>query len=650
MPAPSESPGRSENGCEEDEECDEEEVQEEDPANRVGQDDPELPVQDEEEEFVEVAIWPEGELTGFRTAETDSTLRWAMALNWADRLARRPGVFTYRTGRLGQTDGIDINGHETRHQRLQLGERDISDPVTGQVNWNRLPIHKISTIRTEEHAWNWTARAELREHYLVQPRTYLNFDEGSGDYRNLEFAFTNNFGQRTNLELSFWDRRDGDRFARNSMNGMQLSARARHHLNDRVLLRAGYLHNSLDHEQPFGYQVQDPATFTFNPFITVALEPNASSEWETNDLYLELLQRGSSTVPPERGAGLQLQTDRRELIYSRDTTGHAMRDLSLYAWQEWRPGAAVLRVRGQGQLLSETLGRSMPERNYLLGSGELRGELPLGRRLTLLGSGRFLARGDGRSGHSLSGAVRLRPVEGFELEASAAIGSEMPALQALYWSSEEFFGNENLTNEQGVQSALFASWRFHPWLTLGARGGMRQTDSGIFVDEQGWFLNIDRYRTLFGSAWLELDAPRFEGSISSTLRLTESASLMPVNQILDESGRQVMIKGALFWKNYLFNRAAFIKAGASGFITPGGYVPAGFLVPLNRWQHGIEMERLLDFHRLDLEVSARIRWFMLLLRYENVLDGMSQPGYFETGGYPMPGRRFIVGFRILFTN
>jgi hypothetical protein len=53
---------------------------------------------------------------------------------------------------------------------------------------------------------------------------------------------------------------------------------------------------------------------------------------------------------------------------------------------------------------------------------------------------------------------------------------------------------------------------------------------------------------------------------------------------------------------------------------------------------------------MDVEVSARIRWFMMLLTWENVLDQAGQLGYFETVGYPMPERRFKFGIRVLFTN
>jgi len=604
----------------------------------------------EEERYVEVALWPDDRAPGFRTMETDSTLRWFMALDWNERLYRQPGVFTYRTGRLGHPSGLDIYGYDNNRQRLMVNEMDMTDPVTGQVNWSRLPIHRIRSIRVDDRGWNWRARAELREHYLVQPRTYLNFDEGAGDYRNLEFSFTHNLHEKTNIELAFWDRRDGDRFSRNGLDGRQIVMRARHNLSDRTLLKAGYINNGLNLEQSFGYQIPNPFLYDFNPFNTSPVESGAASNQTTNDLYLQAHQRRDADVDPHRAAGLHYQTNRFRLTYSQDTTAYAMRDLGLFAWQEWRPGVMQLRARGDVNLLSEVGERSLRSDRWLAWRGSLRGRIPLVSGVRIEGEGRLDGRSDGYSGFEFSGSLILQPVERLILEGSAAVGASIPTLQALYWQSADYSGRENLTTERGGQAAVDLRYRISSLFRFGARAGARENRTSIFVDPAGQFVTADPYRTYFGSAWLELDSRILEGEISASARTTETDSEHPVNRLLNQHREQVWLRGSLYWKNYVFNRAAFVKAGASGMISPYRYRPAGYQIPLNRWQHGVFEQRPPDFHRLDLDVSARIRWFMLLIRYENVLDGMGQPGYFETEGYPMPGRRLIVGIRVVFTN
>jgi len=56
------------------------------------------------------------------------------------------------------------------------------------------------------------------------------------------------------------------------------------------------------------------------------------------------------------------------------------------------------------------------------------------------------------------------------------------------------------------------------------------------------------------------------------------------------------------------------------------------------------------FFRLDAELSARVRAIMVVIRWENALDGLGQAGYFETASFPMPPRRLIVGIRAQFRN
>ncbi|MGM0507368.1 MAG: hypothetical protein ACQER4_09320, partial [Bacteroidota bacterium] len=286
-------------------------------------------------ELVEVPLWPTQSTPAMETVETDSTLRWLMALEWTERLSRIPGSVMYRTGSsVGRPAGIHLDGFETRHQRLFLEQIELTDPVTGQVFWPRVPYHNIRSVESQRGGSHHATAIQLRDHYLVQPRTYLNFDEGAGNYRHLEFAFTHNLRPRTNLELGFWDRRDGSDFSRSDLEGRQLSLRIRHHLGDRWLLKGGYLNNALDQDEPFGYQISDPQFYSFNPFLTNAVEGSARANRSSNDLYLQMFHRPDERAEPVRAAGLQLQGSAYDLTYSRDTTAYAMQDLNLFAWQE----------------------------------------------------------------------------------------------------------------------------------------------------------------------------------------------------------------------------------------------------------------------------------------------------------------------------
>lgn len=606
--------------------------------------------EEEEEELKVVPTWPDLHAPGYEIAETDSTIRWFMALDWSERLYREPGVLTYRTGRLGHPSGIDIHSYENRHQNLMMNDMFISDPVTGQINWNRIPIHKIRSIEVDDNSYIYRARVNLREHYVVEPRTFLNFDEGKDNYRNLEFSFTHNFTPQTNLELSFWDRKDGDLYPRNNMEGRQIVFKARHNLTDDILLKAGYINNAIDQQQPFGYNITDLWRYDFNPFNAIAVETSANSNHSTNDIYLQIMQRSETDEPAKRAAGINYQNDNWELAYSQDTTAYELRNIHAFAWQDLYAGEASLRARADIHAMRDGSGVSLNQNTWINWSGSVNANVPLFSWLETGLSGNYEGRNDGFTGYDSAFNLTLRPFNWFKLEGFGGFGSSIPDIQALYWNSNLYQGNSSLRNETAFFAGVASQINIGSRLAFGFRADAREITDGIYTNNEGNFVNIDPYTNLSGTAWLKLDSERFEGMMSATGQTFMSNSDNQVNVRLDRGGERLWIKGSLYWKNYLFNRATYVKAGVTGMFSPGNYIPADFRVPLNRWQHGGGERYLPDFHRLDVDISARIRWIMLLVRWENVLDRITQLGYFETDSYPMPRKRLTLGLRIVFTN
>lgn len=638
--------------------------------------------------LVNVPVWPASTLPGMQTAATDSTLRWLMALEWTERLSRVPGSVMYRTGAsVGRPSGIHLDGFETRHQRLYLEQIELTDPVTGQVFWPRVPYHNIRTVQSQRGGTRYETAIHLRDHYLVQPRTYLNFDEGAGNYRHLEFAFSHNLRPRTNLELGFWDRRDGSDFRRSDLEGRQLSIRIRHHLSESWLLKGGYLNNALDQQEPFGYQISDPLRYGFNPFLTSPVEGSANANRSSNDLYVQMFNKPVGRAEPIRAAGLQLQGSAYDLTYSRDTTAYKMQDLNLFAWQDLRAGDAKVRIRGDAHLLRERVARSLPDESWGMWEASVRGEFPLGSlegtaadssdamnarrmlnpwrsRVLIYGNGGLRGRSDGQTGYDLHAGIRWHPVRRLSLDLSVAQGAAVPTLQSLYWQSAAYAGSASLRSELSEQIVSELSYRLGTSWEAGLRGGWRWTDRASLLEEipggvdgagepllSTWaFVEADPYETRFGSTWVGLDARHWEGEVSATMREVDSESGQPAVRSMVEGDPALWLKGEMFWKGNVFSSAAYVKGGLRGMWTPGGYRPAQFHVPMNMWQSGGTGDFSGDFSRVDLEVSSRIRWFMLMVRYENLLDGVTQRGYFETNRYPMPGRRLIVSLRVLFTN
>jgi hypothetical protein len=597
-----------------------------------------------------VYVWKYKMHQSMDVAETDSSLRWINMVNLFDRFYGKRGAITYRTGTAGRPDGLELHSFESRHLNMELEGMSINDPLTGAVHWNRIPIRKIKEYREADYGASYNGQIRLMDHYLTQPRTYLNFDESKYNYRNLDFVFTQNFRSDTNLELSFWDRRDGGSYNRSDVEGRQAAVRVYHQLSNRWLLRTMYLNNAIDREESFGYIVNDPLLFTFNRFVETPIENNASSNQTSSDIYLKAQYRPDINSAVRTEFGLHYQTNKWSLEYSADSLSTDFKQTELFVRQNLTFGGTDLTVQGSANWLSESTNRNLSRSNWLGGRAKADLNSRLLSWLSIQGYAVSEYWDDSRFSSELSGRVTFFPDSRITLSGFGGVMNRAPDLQSLYWISDIYDGNSQLQNEQELTMGGSAEVRVLNWLSTGIRGDFRLNENSIFVDDENRFTNIDPYTHVSGTGWIGLDSRLFEGELSAVYKTFLNDSENPINQQLEFSGDRILLKGSMYWKSYLFDRATFVTAGVSGVFSPQAFSTAEFITPLNRWQHGTNPIVNPSYHRMDVDISARIRWFMLLLKWENVLDGVNQPGYFESTGYPMPERRFRLGLRILFTN
>lgn len=604
----------------------------------------------EEERPDTVYVWRYDTPATLSTTETDSTLRWLNYVNMADRFYRKRGAAIYRLGTIGRMDGVELFTHESRHINLQMEDMRMNTPLTGLVNWNRLVVHRVSEMATSDFGTDYRANVHLKDHYLVEPRTYLNFDESKFNNRSLEFSFTQNLRKDTNIEFSFWDRRDGGGYRRSNVQGSQATFRGYHQITDLWLLKIGLINNSMNREESFGYSVTNPELFAFNRFTESPLESNADSKQASSDIYIQLHHRADTTKTVRSKLGLHYQTHKWNLTYSADSLDTVFRNAEIFSQHRIRVGGAEITGTGRLYLLQEKNGDNLSRTSWTGVKTILDYKQRVTGFLDMMGTASSEWMSDGRQSSSLSFKTVIRPLNFFTLKAFGGIASVAPDIQSMYWQSLVYSGNKDLLNEEIQYAGASAEIRVGKHIGFGVRGDLRENESSPFLGSENVFVAIDPYLTSSGTAWLSFDSRLFEGEISGHIRTFSSNSSMPENTILNSAGEKVWLKSRLFWKNYVFDRAAFIKAGVIGHFTPGEYRAAQYITPLNRWQSGSQ-DLLTPLHyRMDVEVSARIRWFMMLLAWENVLDRAGQLGYFETVGYPMPARRFKFGVRVLFTN
>jgi hypothetical protein len=586
---------------------------------------------------------------------TDSLLRWNIYPNWGDFYAYQSNVISYRQGTIGRTDAFNINGYDQYEQNLWLDDILLNDPVTGLINYNYVPHHKIGTVY-QTYNGDLNSYVNIRDYYINEPVSYLNFDEASNDYRNLEFFVAQNTAPGTNIELSYWDRRDGGFYPNNSVQGSQIMGRIYHHLGEKYQIQGLILRNDFNNDESGGYVVNDPSTFGFGEFTSNPVNSSGNSETLRNDIKLGLYQR-TDTASAESGGLIMNRTKNDRVVrISADTLSRELLTHSAQIFKKVELGLLSIQGNATVNLSDLKSGNSITRNNWFTSEAKITTELELFDGLKLIGSGNVISRNTGHSGSEFSSGINIGSSENLNLKLTASVESRIPTIQTLYWSSKDYSGNSNLENEKitslygEVSSSLGSYWK------AGASGRLKFTENRIVLDEDSTFSNTNSQDLAFISGFVRFQNPNFEIESSAAYETALSFESDQSHSTFGSVDTKLWIRNALFYKNYAFNRAAFVKIGVRTLLSPFAYESQFYNTELDYWQSnsltndGSMQSFVPAFFRMDAELSARVRAIMVVIRWENALDGLGQAGYFEASSFPMLPRRLIVGIRAQFRN
>jgi hypothetical protein len=605
-----------------------------------------------EQELFKVNPWEFHAPLGAERTATDSTLRWQYWSDWTYKLNREPGVISFRLGTGIRSNAIQRNAHEPRHQQLYWEDISLNDPVSGVVNWELIPQNKIADFYTDDLGTVHESRFYHHQYYINKPLSRLIYSESKFNYRNLEFEVSHNLSQRTNVEVSYWDRRSGGEYSNSEITGRQIYLKASHHLDQNKYLKLNYITNNYDIGQPFGYNMEDMLAFNFDRYNASAVQSSATTEQKNNILTLNYYQRNPDSTKTEDNfrTGLFHRSDERLLTYPGDSTGYSLRSVGVNARKWWQWGGLHLETGGKAAYSFNKTpeNRSFPADNWASAKADgsvLLDFIPL---IDLMGDAELQVRSDGFESYRINAESEIS-VGGLTFTAGASTGTLMPTPQQLYWDSDQFRGYTDLKNEkiQDVRGAL--SYHFNSETKLGIRGQHKEITDGIMMADS-LFTNVDNYASQSATAFFEWNLTHFEFEGSAVYQRFSDSFLSPSGSIPMSLRERVWLKGSAYWKGYLFDRATYVKAGVSGMAAPFRYQADRYNPELNYWQSVSNDQPLPMFNRLDVDISARVRSIMFILRWENVLDDVSQLGYFETAQYPMSQRRFIFSVRALFRN
>ncbi|MDZ7807208.1 MAG: putative porin [Gracilimonas sp.] len=603
----------------------------------------------EPEEIDPIILWKEQFSGEANLITTDSLLRWQIWPNWGDHQAYRTDVISFRQGTIGRVDAYHINGYQPYEQEIFLDGLAINDPVTGLPNYNLIPHRKIEKA-VEYNGGTYRSSIRIRDFYLLKPRSYLIYDEAGGAYRNLEFLVSRNFTQSTNLELSYWDRRGGDYFPNSNVQGNQITGRLYHHLNERFLLRALYLRNQYDRDEPFGYIIGNPAEFPFDEFRSQPRNSSASSNISRWDLITGIYHRKDTSSTENAGLEVSYSKNSKDLFFVIDTLSQNIRSLSPRIFQKVDLGILNLGAEGRAAFYNADENTSLSLTSWSLYNGEATANLNFSNWLTLFGRAGISFDSNENSGYETVFGLDFTPGSWAQIKVSGATFSNIPSVQAQYWEGSGYSGSPDLNNETGYSATGDLQISLSSKLKFGLKGRYKVAENAVWISSDSSFTNSPDYDQMTGTIYGNFENRLFEFSSSATVQQFNYSEADPLNASINEQDQILWVRNSAFVKGYVFDRAAYLKMGFKTLLSPFAYGARTYNTQLGIWQGNSIEQDIPPFLRMDAELSARVRGIMVLIRWENALDGFGQAGYFEAAGFPMPPRRLLVGIRAQFRN
>src|SRR5699024_5152178 len=129
---------------------------------------------------------------------------------------------------------------------------------------------------------------------------------------------------------------------------------------------------------------------------------------------------------------------------------------------------------------------------------------------------------------------------------------------------------------------------------------------GIMIGRDSTFTNENLFGTLSTDIFARYNSMHWELSGSATLQQFGDF-LSPSNRpLLVNRTQRIWLKASAYVKGYVFKRAAYVKFGLAGMISPQAYQPEHYYPSLNFWQP-TGSAFIPSFNRLDVDLSARVR-------------------------------------------
>ena len=597
--------------------------------------------------------------SAYHMVSNDSLNRWELWSDYGESLTRRPGVISFQLGGLGRNDGFLLRAHENRHQRVLRDGIPLNERIFGSANRKRLP-HYSRMASVHEFSGHIRHQSEIttQRYHVTRPLTLINYDQSEFEYRSTEGYLARNITPSTNLSIGYWGKNESEGYRNSGMGGRNAEITAYHFLTDSWMFEGGLHYSGLQFGEPDGYLIGDMNTFHFNHFQATPVESQAESSLRNTMIRLTAYHRPDPetdantriSVYHDRYRRLHYQTPDSSIVRTL-TTGVAGRHIQYYGPFELQGD-----LHSEWSVIDRDRYRTMDVDSWIYSEGKGMVTLPLPNRSQLHTWFKAGWRSDGFTDYEMGSKVNWRIFSRLTAYASYARGEQMPLPGQLYWQRAPVYGQSEFRNEILQRAEAGVTFQSRGW-ELGGEVHGSVYEQPVLVGQDSTFIQAGSYNSAGTAGWMFYDGDRFELAVSGTFQQYFSDALHPENQLLDLSGQRVWTRASFHYKNYVFDSAAFIKAGFYALASPNPYRSAQYYPAMDYWDpnswfpgEGAEAQAIPDFVRLDLDLTARVRSAIFLFRIENALDNWLFPGYFETAYHPMPSMRLRFGVRWVLRN
>ncbi|MDI6401541.1 hypothetical protein QLX67_06000 [Balneolaceae bacterium ANBcel3] len=590
---------------------------------------------------------------------SDSLARWELWTDPGERLARRYGIIASRLGAQGRNDGFILDGYEPGEQRIFLDGIPFNERIFGSANRNRLPHYsRIASVHHKSGGINHLESYTRNRYHVSRPLTFINYEQTTYEYRNTEGFLSQNISPRMNVSLAYQGRNENEGYTNRAMGGRNAEASVYYYLSHRWLLETGADYSGLQLDEPGGYPTADMNHFSFDRFAAQPADPQAASSVSNARFYVTL--HGRAEAEDQSNVRLSAYYDCYRRFFYGQVDSSSVRThtagLTAEVVQPWKIMEWSARFRSEWSIIGQDKFQSMMVDSWGYHELEVIHAVTPGRLLwSVRGRGGY--RTDAFTELEAGSSFRLDVFPGAQLTVSASAGERMPLPGHLYWDGVQISGNETLNNEFVMRAEASLHYQSSTW-DLGVKTFLSSRKDPVLLSEDGLFLQEGEILSMGASAWIALDRNRFEASLSGTFQEYHSDDPAITHRMLDRSGQRAWARASFYYKNEVFNRAAFLKTGFYLQVSPSVYRAMQYYDTVDYWDPNswhyhadiTEAQALPEFARLDLDLSARVRSVFVLLRLENALDDWVTSGYFETPWQPMPSRRMRFGIRWVLRN